>query len=289
MPRARAYCARKPDHPGAHLAGEPCAGGCGTIVSRYGSASGYCRTCYASGSCGRCGRALYLRNKMGLCKYCAARVGERIHRIGVNQIKLAAGCADCGFRAHPDALVFSHVRGENRQQVASLYNCAWTRVLAEIAKCDVTCANCHAIRWTRQQREKFRDHQHAKGSAGYLAQRAVVAQAKLDAGCADCGYRECAEALQFDHVNGEKIAGIGRMTGSSREDLDRELAKCAVRCANCHAIRTAGLAGWGREAASDWQGISDATRGWALGKAREVGVTDERAVAAAVISALRTA
>jgi len=240
-----------------------------------------------SRSCVRCGKSLYARNKTDLCTPCKTKIGAAIRRIGLNQIKLATGCADCGYRAHPDALVFSHVRGEGRQSVALLLNCAWQRVLDEIAKCDVACANCHSIRNTLRLREEFRDHQHARGSAGYLARRVVVSQVKLAAGCTDCGYQAHAEALQFDHGDDEeKVAGIGRMTGSARNDLAAEMVKCAVRCANCHAIRTAKAAGWVRAGSCGWDGISEASRNWALGRAWEAGVTDERAVAAVVASAL---
>jgi hypothetical protein len=287
MPQIQAYCARKAGHAGeVHHPGIRCAGRCGRLVSIYSSSTGYCNACRKSKTCARCGAALYMHNKTDLCKTCKIRVAERIRRLGLNQIKLAAGCADCGFRSHPDALVFSHVRGESQKAVSLLYNCAWQRVLDEIAKCDVACANCHAIRNTRRLREKFSGHQHARGSTGYLVRRAAVSQVKLAAGCTDCGYRAHAEALQFDHVNGEKVSGIGRMTGAAREDLADEMTKCVVRCANCHAIRTAEAAGWHRSAASGWEGVSDATRSWALGKAREVGVVDEWAIAAAVVSAL---
>jgi hypothetical protein len=183
-------------------------------------------------------------------------------------------------------LVFSHVRGEDRHSVALMRSSAWQRVLDEIAKCDVTCANCHAIRWAAQMREKFRDHQHSKSSGMLLARRAAVAQVKLEAGCIDCGYAGCPEALQFDHVNGEKVSGIGRMTGFAQETLTAELAKCVVRCANCHAIRTADLAGWDRFRTGSWTGIGDDTRQWALGKAQEVGVMDAGLVAAAVAGVL---
>lgn len=64
---------------------------------------------------------------------------------------------------------------------------------------------------------------------------------KLLRGCIDCGYNEQADALQFDHVRGikkHKIAAIAS-AGIGSTLFQQELAKCEVRCANCHAIRTA--------------------------------------------------
>lgn len=63
---------------------------------------------------------------------------------------------------------------------------------------------------------------------------------KLAAGCVDCGYNQAPEALHFDHVDpATKVAGLSQMWSASQARLDAEIAKCVIRCANCHAIRTA--------------------------------------------------
>ena len=57
--------------------------------------------------------------------------------------------------------------------------------------------------------------------------------------CADCGYAEAAEALDFDHVRGEKYANVNKLAGSAGwERIMEEVDKCEVVCANCHRIRT---------------------------------------------------
>ncbi len=63
---------------------------------------------------------------------------------------------------------------------------------------------------------------------------------KLAAGCIDCGYDAHAVALDFDHVQGEKTQTISRfMRASYRfKHVRDELAKCVVRCANCHRVKT---------------------------------------------------
>ena len=68
-------------------------------------------------------------------------------------IKLERGCADCGFNAHPAALHFDHLPGTiKRRGLSRMASLTWTTVLDEIAKCEVVCANCHAIRTaTRRQ------------------------------------------------------------------------------------------------------------------------------------------
>lgn len=61
---------------------------------------------------------------------------------------------------------------------------------------------------------------------------------KLLRGCVDCGYDENSDALQFDHVLGKRynMADLTMHVGTAT--FAAEVAKCEVRCANCHAIKT---------------------------------------------------
>lgn len=68
---------------------------------------------------------------------------------------------------------------------------------------------------------------------------ALLAAIKLARGCADCGYNERPEALDFDHPPGVvKFRGVGLMTMYSEERMLAEADLCEVVCANCHRIRT---------------------------------------------------
>jgi hypothetical protein len=79
-----------------------------------------------------------------------ARERERYdkHHRYLTALKLERGCADCGYDAHPAALHFDHLPGTvKRAEVGRLRGwTTWRRLLEEIAKCEVVCANCHAIR-----------------------------------------------------------------------------------------------------------------------------------------------
>lgn len=56
--------------------------------------------------------------------------------------------------------------------------------------------------------------------------------------CVDCGTTDW-RVLDFDHVAGEKLRDISKMINSnSLEILQAEVAKCVVRCRNCHALVT---------------------------------------------------
>jgi hypothetical protein len=77
-----------------------------------------------------------------------------LRRRAIDAIKLAAGCADCGYNHFPEALQFDHIpeRGPKLFNVANRTNRRWSLVLAEIEKCEVVCANCHAVRTWRTRR-----------------------------------------------------------------------------------------------------------------------------------------
>lgn len=57
--------------------------------------------------------------------------------------------------------------------------------------------------------------------------------------CQDCGGTFPPEAMDFDHVDGEKIGNISEMAREAPEEkLKAEISKCEVVCSNCHRIRT---------------------------------------------------
>lgn len=54
--------------------------------------------------------------------------------------------------------------------------------------------------------------------------------------CVDCGEKDPI-VLEFDHVRGEKILNVTAMATAPREKVLAEIAKCDIRCANCHRRR----------------------------------------------------
>src|SRR6056297_2569932 len=63
-----------------------------------------------------------------------------------NTYKSTLKCINCGF-SHPAALDFHHVimRPDNAKVHRLLANHSYARVMEEIKKCVVLCANCHRI------------------------------------------------------------------------------------------------------------------------------------------------
>jgi len=58
--------------------------------------------------------------------------------------------------------------------------------------------------------------------------------------CVDCG-EDDPVVLDFDHVRGEKRNHVSNLvrSGSSLKTVKDEMAKCEVRCSNCHRRVTA--------------------------------------------------
>jgi len=62
-------------------------------------------------------------------------------------------CQDCGGKFHPEAMEFDHRDGETKSFSISYHGrrVGGEALLAEIAKCDLVCANCHRVRTARRR------------------------------------------------------------------------------------------------------------------------------------------
>lgn len=80
---------------------------------------------------------------------------------------------------------------------------------------------------TKNRNQRIREENRTKLFA-YLSQHP----------CVDCGDTDVC-VLEFDHVRGKKSGNISWMVGKgfSWATIEAEIAKCEVRCANCHHIR----------------------------------------------------
>jgi hypothetical protein len=83
---------------------------------------------------------------------------QRKHKAQVELLKVlkAVPCADCGVPYPWYIMQFDHIRGVKLfEPNASAGTRKEETILAEIAKCDVVCPNCHALRtWARAHREE---------------------------------------------------------------------------------------------------------------------------------------
>jgi hypothetical protein len=126
------------------------------------------------------------------------------------------------------------------------------RLQAEIAKCEVLCANCHQRHTITGKTAHYKTVASTLGPSWRRAANRRNAALVLDhlrsAACVDCGITD-ALVLQFDHRPGAgKVNDIGWYVSSGTRPglLVEEMARCDVRCANCHRRRTALALAWFR-------------------------------------------
>jgi hypothetical protein len=160
-------------------------------------------------------------------------------------------CADCGGTFKPYQMDFDHRDPATKSfkvMTGRAMLMSTRRVLDEVAKCDVVCANCHRLRTRDVERSRPRHSSEAPVQVARLKRwrhQAGLLNARRDVPCADCGRRFEACAMDFDHRDPKaKRFTVTRMVGrASTEAILAEVAKCDIVCANCHRVRTNRRAG----------------------------------------------
>jgi len=123
-------------------------------VRSNGQPQHWCRSCHR-----RYQREYYEQNKLYYLDLQNSRVEQNRRRI--REAK-DVPCADCGQRFPPYVMDFDHRPGEvkcfNLSIAGGQTRLSWKKMEAEIAKCDIVCANCHRIRtYQRNMAERTHD------------------------------------------------------------------------------------------------------------------------------------
>jgi hypothetical protein len=190
--------------------------------------------------------------------YYAEHREEEIQRVRIRQTSTLEflrdfrrrPCEGCGGSFPPWVMDFDH-RDPKTKSFALAAGHALLKprdaLLAEIAKCDVLCANCHAMRTYKWIKSEDVFSSRAKGTSRYLARKTAYReeQIKLLANvrtvpCLDCGGTFPFFVMQFDHRDPiEKRYMVSQMVGrTGTERILAEVAKCDIVCTNCHRERT---------------------------------------------------
>jgi len=83
---------------------------------------------------------------------------------------------------------------------------------------------------TAVEKERERRRKSARRSKEFMA------RVKRKLSCSVCGYNKCPDALQFHHLKKEdKRRAVSEMSRASIALLKKEIRKCSILCANCHA------------------------------------------------------
>jgi lysozyme family protein len=107
------------------------------------------------------------------------------------------------------------------------------------------CKECQKI-FAKLHYQKYKHKYKANQKKNRLEKGAFIYNYKKTHPCVDCGEKDPI-VLDFDHRNPEdKTGNISRMATNrtSIKNLKKEIAKCDLRCANCHRRRTAKQFGW---------------------------------------------
>ena len=271
----------------------------------------WCRQCFAEAN-GRNYRSNAERERARIYRNRARRIAEAQAR--AIEYLLGHPCVDC---AEKDIVVlqFDHLRDKSIDvSVMISTGASWHRIEAEIAKCEMRCANCHHKKTARERgyrkltatlsvevpkaRQRlpvqmelgtgatltcrvcdaakpvteFPYRSRDRGTRQYICRscrsdyhrqwwaKNRVAQMPrirrnrkkrdreleqriwdilLTSPCVDCGEADLT-VLHFDHLR-DKVEEISTMWRRRRswQTVELEIAKCQVRCANCHARKTA--------------------------------------------------
>ena len=95
------------------------------------------------------------------------------------------------------------------------------------------CAIAARVDYYKRNREK----ENKRNKEWAKSRRAQLTEYLSFHPCVDCGEKDPV-VLEFDHVRGEKEAAVTDMVRSaSWKRTITEIAKCEIRCANCHRRR----------------------------------------------------
>lgn len=92
----------------------------------------------------------YRRNSKKEIAYDKARTKKSIQRM--DEYLADKSCADCG-NSNRVVLEFDHVRGKKHAAISDMVRrgYSWERIMDEVSKCEIVCANHHRIRtWARR-------------------------------------------------------------------------------------------------------------------------------------------
>ena len=99
-------------------------------------------------------RKRYKDGRNSRCKKCIAKYRKRWYdkrREMITKIK-DVPCKDCGIKYPPYVMQFDHRYPKDKQiEIGTdATNYKWGKILDEVKKCDIVCANCHSIRTYRK-------------------------------------------------------------------------------------------------------------------------------------------
>jgi hypothetical protein len=144
-------------------------------------------------------------------------------------------CERCGFDDQR-ALAWHHKDPKTKKKCVSILvpgGYSWKTILAEIAKCECLCQNCHAI-------EHYGEHKHKGDPAKSKDVRVLYKIFMKNQKCNRCAV-DNPGALEWHHKDPvTKKYTISSMVRDRMlwEEILEEISKCECLCRRCHHIET---------------------------------------------------
>ncbi len=152
----------------------------------------------------------------------ARAVRKERSKVRLEELK-KPGCLKCSEK-DPTCLAFHHRSGENKlATISALRDGSPGRLAAEVAKCDLLCANCHA---------KIHAVTEPSPEPCRQEKKRLLEQRKA-AGCSCCGEPDI-RCLTMHHRADNKLSEVSNLLGRKLVIFLVELEKCDVLCFNCH-------------------------------------------------------
>lgn len=160
-----------------------------------------------------------------------ARKKERENdiKVAVRTLKDGKPCGNCKKQFEYFIMDWNHL-GNKRWNISEMVRRGHSlkSIKIEIGKCELLCANCHRIRTVLPEN---------KSNPKRLFVDVIKSMP-----CTDCNLNWPSHVMDFDHRDQSiKIATISRMVNDHRysiTDVETEISKCDLVCANCHRRRT---------------------------------------------------
>lgn len=107
------------------------------------------------------------------------------------------------------------------------------------------CCSEYGRRHYRNNKQYYIDKADKRNAIVLEQVRRIVWEYLRNHPCVDCG-NDDPRVMEFDHVRGVKKYNVSEMQNQRHtvKALMEEIAKCDIRCANCHRIKTYHQFGW---------------------------------------------
>ena len=170
----------------------------------------------------------------GWCRACHVAYAREVRVANATVLRelKCAPCIDCRLSFPPYVMDFDHLPGTDKIDAVShlARGGGRDRLMAEIPKTEVVCANDHARR----------THERDPGPAEISQNQARVRELKESTPCAGCGKQYPYYVMTFSQRAGQHGgADISRMASGTRRwaAIEAEIRTRDIMCANCHRER----------------------------------------------------